>query len=207
MLRVAAADDAIPALEPLSFPSEVEDGVRDICRRVREEGDAALIELTRRFDGADVAGRLLVTEDEFERAAVDLDPRLASALDRLAGRLRDLHARQLPRPWSAEEGGVRFGEAVRPLGVAGTVGIDGLAGPTELVIVADATADPVVLAGDLVAQAEHDPMARVTLVCFERELVPSVDEALEAQVAESPRREVVEASLRHAVAVVAETQE
>src|SRR6266702_5684535 len=79
MLRVAAADDAIPALEPLSFPSEVEDGVRDICRRVREEGDAALIELTRRFDGADVAGRLLVTEDEFERAAVDLDPRLASA--------------------------------------------------------------------------------------------------------------------------------
>src|SRR6266702_491869 len=260
MLRVAAADDAIPALEPLSFPSEVEDGVRDICRRVREEGDAALIELTRRFDGADVAGRLLVTEDEFERAAVDLDPRLASALDRLAGRLRDLHARQLPRPWSAEEGGVRFGEAVRPLGVAGAyapggrasypstvlmttvparvAGVgrvvlctppahDGSVAPAILVAarlagvdavyrvggaqavaaMAYGTADPVVLAGDLVAQAEHDPMARVTLVCFERELVPSVDEALEAQVAESPRREVVEASLRHAVAVVAETQE
>ncbi|MDP9343561.1 MAG: histidinol dehydrogenase [Actinomycetota bacterium] len=304
MLRVAAAADAIPAFEPLAFPPEVEEGVRDICRRVREEGDAALVELTRRFDGADVAGRIRVAEEEFDRAATELDPGLASALAGLAGRLGDLHGRQLPRPWSAEAGGVRFGEVVRPVAaagayapggrasypstvlmttvparvagvervvvctppsadgsvaapilvaarmagvdavyrvggaqavaamaygtetvprvdtivgpgnvwvtaakreVAGTVGIDGLAGPTELVIVADGSADPAVLAADLVAQAEHDPLARVTLVCLDPSLVAPVDRALELDVAASPRREVVEASLRHAVAIVAET--
>jgi histidinol dehydrogenase len=48
--------------------------------------------------------------------------------------------------------------------VAGDVGIDGLAGPTELVVVADRTADPVLIAADLIAQAEHDPMATGTIV-------------------------------------------
>src|SRR5205823_6388382 len=96
------------------------DGVRDICRRVREEGDAALVELTRRFDGADVAGRLRVTDQELDGAGRQLDPDLHTALTGLADRLRDLHGRQLPHPWSAGSGGVRFGERVRPLAAAGS---------------------------------------------------------------------------------------
>src|SRR5204863_569968 len=54
-----------------------------------------------------------------ERASGELDPQLPGALERLAGRLRDLHGRQLPRPWSSEAEGVRFGETVRPLGAVG----------------------------------------------------------------------------------------
>src|SRR5439155_12857145 len=119
VLRVVDSSQAIPSLEPPAFPPDVEEGVRHICRRVREEGDAALVELTRRFDGADVEGRLRVTEDEFERASRELDPQLPGALERLAGRLRDLHGRQLPRAWSSQAEGVRFGETVRPLGAAG----------------------------------------------------------------------------------------
>src|SRR5438552_12522144 len=74
--------------------------------------------------------------------------------------------------------------------VAGTVGIDGLAGPTELVVVADGTADPAVLAADLVAQAEHDPLARVVLVSLDPGLPSAVAAALEAEVAGAGRREI-----------------
>jgi len=118
VLRVVELGEAIPELEPLAFPPEVEDGVRDICRRVREEGDAGLVELTRRFDGVDVAGRLRVTDQELDGAGRQLDPDLHTALAGLADRLRDLHGRQLPHPWSAGSGGVRFGERVRPLAAA-----------------------------------------------------------------------------------------
>ena len=87
--------------------------------------------------------------------------------------------------------------------VSGTVGIDLLAGPTELVIVAGAGADPVTLAADLVAQAEHDPEARTTLVCLDETLPEKVDRALEAEVESSARREIVESSLAKSTAVIA----
>lgn len=68
----------------------------------------------------------------------------------------------------------------------GQVGIDMLAGPTELVIVADATASPVLVAADLVAQAEHDPEARVTLVSLSESLIAEVDSQLESQLRSLP---------------------
>jgi histidinol dehydrogenase len=86
--------------------------------------------------------------------------------------------------------------------VAGTVGIDMLAGPTELVIVAGRAADPLVLAADLVAQAEHDPQARSTLVCLDETLPEKVERALEAEVEASPRREIAERSLTFSTAVI-----
>jgi len=86
--------------------------------------------------------------------------------------------------------------------VAGDVGIDALAGPTELAIVADDTADPKVLAVDLVAQAEHDPQARTWLVCLEPEVAIEVAEPLRAEVEASPRRAIVEEAISHAVAIV-----
>lgn len=86
--------------------------------------------------------------------------------------------------------------------VAGVVGIDLLAGPTELVVVASAGADPVILAADLVAQAEHDPQARTTLVCLDETLPEKVDRALESEVEASPRREIVERALEASAAVV-----
>ncbi|MFA0889314.1 MAG: histidinol dehydrogenase [Synergistales bacterium] len=54
--------------------------------------------------------------------------------------------------------------------VFGRVGIDSLAGPSEVFIIADHTAAPAVLAADLLAQAEHDPEARVSLYCLEETL-------------------------------------
>ena len=77
----------------------------------------------------------------------------------------------------------------------GVCGIDSLAGPTEIAIVADVTADPRVVAADLVAQAEHDEMAGVLLITPDEELIAPVEEALEAEVAATRHRERVEAAL------------
>ena len=62
--------------------------------------------------------------------------------------------------------------------VAGIVGIDGLAGPSELAIVADASVDPALAALDLIAQAEHDPQARTFLVTTEADVVEKVGAAV-----------------------------
>lgn len=86
--------------------------------------------------------------------------------------------------------------------VAGTVGIDALAGPTELVIVADDATPPDLLAVDLVAQCEHDPAARTTLVTTDRSLPDRVRDPLRREVEGSPRRGIVEEALGHAVAVL-----
>lgn len=291
-------------LEPrrLETDPSVAQTVRDIIRRVRAEGDAALLDLTLRFDGADLRDTgLVVTPAEFERAEETVPGELKAAIDALVERLEDLHRRQLPTGWLDERGGVRFGEIVKPIravgcyvpggravypssvamtvvpavvagvgeivvctppsqdgsvhaavlyaavragaqhvvkvggaqavaamafGTAsvpavdkvvgpgnvyvteakrqlnGAVGIDGLAGPSELVIVADATADPAFLATDLVAQAEHDPDAEATLVTTDPSVLDAVLEALEAEVARAGRREVVGQALAHARAIL-----
>ncbi|MGH2722918.1 MAG: histidinol dehydrogenase [Actinomycetota bacterium] len=285
----------------LGLGADVVEGARAICERVRTGGDAALVALTRELDGADVEGRLPVSGEEMEGAIESTPADLRGALDRMADRLRDLHGRQLPRPWEAEADGVRFGEVVRPVAsvgcyvpgglaaypstvlmtaipasvagvpriamctppardgsvpapvlyaagvagveavyrvggaqaiaalaygtetvpavakivgpgnvwvtaakreVAGLVGVDALAGPTELFIVADGSADPRVVAADLVAQAEHDPLARSVLVCLDDTLPARVREALSTEVAASPRRDIVTRALEHAEAAV-----
>lgn len=65
--------------------------------------------------------------------------------------------------------------------VAGEVAIDGLAGPTEVVIVAAADAEPALVAADLLAQAEHDPLAAAVLVTPSRALAREVEAELAAQ--------------------------
>jgi histidinol dehydrogenase len=79
--------------------------------------------------------------------------------------------------------------------VAGDVAIDGLAGPTEVVIVADASADPAWVAADLLAQAEHDPQAAAILVTTAPELVRRVRRALVEQLAALATRETAAAAL------------
>ncbi|MER7790696.1 histidinol dehydrogenase [Streptomyces sp. NPDC097640] len=65
----------------------------------------------------------------------------------------------------------------------GRIGIDAEAGPTEIAILADATADPVHVAADLISQAEHDPLAASVLVTDSEELASAVEKQLDAQVA------------------------
>jgi histidinol dehydrogenase len=73
--------------------------------------------------------------------------------------------------------------------VFGTVGIDGLAGASEVAIVADDSVDPAWVAVDLLAQAEHGPGGAVALIVWDEAVAERVDLALEALVAASPRRD------------------
>lgn len=75
--------------------------------------------------------------------------------------------------------------------VAGQVRTDGPAGPSEVLVVADGPRDPQLLAGELVAQAEHDPEAAVALVTPDGALLGRVREALAEQVEASPRKGIV----------------
>ncbi|MGW6709279.1 histidinol dehydrogenase [Streptomyces sp. NPDC054956] len=67
----------------------------------------------------------------------------------------------------------------------GKIGIDTEAGPTEIAVLADSTADPVHVAADLISQAEHDPLAAAVLVTDSEELAAAVEKELEPQVAAS----------------------
>jgi histidinol dehydrogenase len=309
MLELLDLRDRRERLEPrrLEIDPHVSTAVREIVDRVRTEGDDALLDLTLRFDGADLRERgLVATPDEFERAEGAVPDDLKAALDRLVERLTDLHRRQLTPEWWDERDGIRFGEVVRPLRragcyvpggrarypssvcmtvvpaavagvedivlctppsqdgsldpavlyaavraganrvvkvggaqavaamaygtasvpavdrivgpgnvyvteakrqVTGVVGIDGLSGPTELVLVADPEIDPRWIAADLVAQAEHDPNALATLVATDPDLVARVDQALAAEAARAARREIVEEALAHARAILVRDRE
>ncbi|WP_020170958.1 histidinol dehydrogenase [Gordonia polyisoprenivorans] len=77
----------------------------------------------------------------------------------------------------------------------GVVGIDSEAGPTEIAILADATAVPELVAADLISQAEHDVLAASVLVTDSVDLADAVDAALEDQVAQTKHRERVATAL------------
>ena len=76
--------------------------------------------------------------------------------------------------------------------VQGWVGIDSEAGPTEIAIVADDSADPTVIALDLIAQAEHGPLGTHALITWSPELITAVLAALEIEVIRHPRSEDLE---------------
>lgn len=85
--------------------------------------------------------------------------------------------------------------AKQQLASEGRIGTDGYAGPTEIGIVADDTADPRIVAADLVAQAEHDELATVLLVTTDPSLVERVEAELEREVTATHHRERVEVAL------------
>ena len=81
--------------------------------------------------------------------------------------------------------------------VFGTVAIDTIAGPSEVLIVADETNDPAVVAADMLAQAEHDVMATSVLVTDSRPLAQAVAQELERQLQLLPREEIARASIEN----------
>lgn len=80
--------------------------------------------------------------------------------------------------------------------VAGTVGIDMIAGPSEILVIADSTADPHFTAADLLSQAEHDPLASAVLVTDSPQLADSVAEAVKTQLAALSRADIAAQSWR-----------
>jgi len=275
--------------------------VAAICDDVRERGDAALVELTRRFDGVDIDGRIRVADDDVAAASEALDREIAGVLDRLAERLAIFCEQQRLRDWELVRDGVRFGERVRPIGaigayapggralypstvlmttvpaavagvpdialcspptsdgdvapellhaaraagvhrvyrvggaqaiaalaygtesvgrvdkivgpgnawvtaakrhVAGTVGIDALAGPSDATVLSDGRADPTLVAVELIAQAEHDPDSRGFLVTTDRNHAERVAVEVERLAAETPRAAIVAEAMKSSAIVL-----
>lgn len=91
--------------------------------------------------------------------------------------------------------------------VSGAVGIDLLAGPSELAVLSDEHGDPALIAADLLAQAEHDPDALPVLITTSAELVDRVERALAIQLSGLPTAEIAARSLHNGFAVVAPEEE
>ena len=79
--------------------------------------------------------------------------------------------------------------------VQGSVDIDGVFGPTETIVLADKTANASFCAADLIAQAEHDPLATAILITNSQELIDQVGSEVTRMIAEQPRGEIAQAAL------------
>jgi histidinol dehydrogenase len=291
----AAAFEAFLAMKR-EASQDVDDTVRDIIADVRARGDAALVDLSRKFDRTDLAALgLRVSAQELADAQSRCDARALDALRFAYTRIKRFHEEQKPQDkrftdalgvdlgwrWSALEsvglyvpGGTasypssvlmnatpakvagvdrlvivapapdgrlnplvlaaaqiagvdevyRVGGAqavaalaygtktIAPVAkivgpgnayvaaakrrVFGTVGIDMIAGPSEVLVMADSTANPDWIAADLLAQAEHDAAAQSILLTDDASLAESVIAALERQLAVLPRKEIAGASWR-----------
>jgi histidinol dehydrogenase len=86
--------------------------------------------------------------------------------------------------------------------VQGQVDIDGVFGPTETIVLADESANPVFCAADLIAQAEHDPMASAILVTDSDSLVAAIESELGAQIESNPRADTIRHSLERQGCIV-----
>lgn len=85
--------------------------------------------------------------------------------------------------------------------------IDFPAGPSEIGIIADASAEPAYVAADILAQAEHDPNAACVLVTDSESVAFAVGEEIASQIRDAPRREIMEKALAHSGYVIAEDRE
>ncbi len=86
--------------------------------------------------------------------------------------------------------------------VFGTVGIDMIAGPSEILVLCDGTTDPRWIAMDLFSQAEHDELAQSILLCPDETFIGRVEEAIAELLPTMPRREVIQRSLEGRGALV-----
>jgi histidinol dehydrogenase len=266
-----------------TIPESIELGARSIVSDVRQRGDAALRELTERFEGRMLSAIELSRED-WESAAASVPLAVRAALSEAATRIRRYHERERYQSYQTVEAGVRLSCRYSPLArvgiyvpggtarypstvlmtavpakvagvgevfmttpgasaetlaaaleagvdrvflvggaqaiaalaygtesiprvdkivgpgnayvaaakrlVFGDVGIEMIAGPTEVVIAADATANPAWVAADLLAQAEHDVLAVPILVAVGKEVAERVDKELESQLSDLPRQAI-----------------
>ena len=274
----------------------VTDTVAEILRQVRERGDAALREYTRKFDGADLEN-LLVTEAEMAEAVASVEPEFLRVLEKAAENIRKFHSRQIRNSFIInDEDGVLMGQKVIPVDraglyvpggtaaypssvlmalvpakiagvpevvittppgkngkinpailaaakaggadrivkaggaqaiaalaygtesvpkvdkivgpgnafvaeakrqVYGLVSIDMIAGPSEILVVADGKSNPRHLAADLLSQAEHDKNASAVLVTDSAELALQVQTEIEKQLPKLEREEIARASIEN----------
>lgn len=273
--------------------ADVSDTVADILRDVRENGDAALLRYTEKFDRAKITG-LTVSKEEIDRAVDSVGKKYLAVLEEATENIRAFHMRQVRSSFLLEgSDGVLTGQKVMPIErvgvyvpggtaaypstvlmnvipakiagvreiivvtpptggavnpailaaarvcgadrvfqvggaqaigalaygtesipkvdkivgpgnayvaeakkqVFGRVSIDMIAGPSEILVVADGASDPRHVAADLLSQAEHDKNAAAVLVTESKELAEAVQAELSRQLQTLPRREIAEASI------------
>ena len=272
----------------------VEDTVADIIKNVRENGDQALFEYAKKFDGAELTS-LEVTKEEIDEALSLVSSDLIRVLEKAAKNIRKFHERQVRNSFIInDEDGIVMGQKVMPIEKAGlyvpggtaaypstvlmdsipakiagvkevsivtppskdgkinpvilaaakvagvdrifkvggaqaiaalaygtetiprvykivgpgnafvaeakkqvfgTVSIDMIAGPSEILVVADSTCNPRFVAADMLSQAEHDKMASAVLVTDSRELAERVSAEIEEQLPKLPRADIARASI------------
>ena len=281
---------------------DVDAAVAEIISDVRRRGDAAVIELTSKFDGMELTPQTLAfSEDEIEAAVAEVPPEEAEALELAATRIRAYHERQLPKNemWEDESGAMlgwrwtavsaaglyvpgglasypssvlmnaipakvagverlvmtaptpggkvnplvllaaklsgidvvyRLGgaqaiaalaygtDAIEPVDkitgpgnawvaaakrrVFGKVGIDMIAGPSEILVIADENNDPDWVAVDLLSQAEHDESAQSILITTNQVFGEEVARAVDLRLKTLERREIAGASWRDYGAII-----
>jgi len=286
---------------------EVEQTVLDIIADVRQRGDAALLELTRRFDRLEAAAmaELEVSPDEIKAAFAQVSAEDIAALELACQRVARFHEKQKQQTWiSTEEPDIMLGQKVTPLSrvgiyvpggkasypssvimnavparvagvgeiimvaptpggeinphvlvaaslsgvdrifriggaqavaalaygtatvpkvdkitgpgniyvatakklVFGQVGIDMIAGPSEILVISDGSGTPAHIAADLLSQAEHDELASSILITTDRSFAEQVAAEVERQLAELSRETIARASWdKYGAIIVAET--
>ena len=165
-----------------ALPAKVA-GVQEIILAMPPDSEGRLPDIVLAAAARAGVTRILACGGAHAIAALALGTALIERVDKLAG-----------------PGNV-FVTAAKKL-LAGEVDIDGLAGPSEVLILADASADAELIAADLIAQAEHDPDARAIVIASEAALGDAVEAALARQSARLPRREIITQSLAQAGAIV-----
>lgn len=88
--------------------------------------------------------------------------------------------------------------------VYGIVGIDFIAGPSEVLIIADETGNPEFIAADMLAQAEHDPNARADLITTSKELAKNVNKQIKIQLAKLKTKEAAKLALKNGRIIIAD---
>lgn len=86
--------------------------------------------------------------------------------------------------------------------VFGTVGIDMIAGPSEILVICDGTTDPDWVAMDLFSQAEHDELAQSILLCPDADYIAAVEASIAKLIDQMPRQEVIRTSLKNRGALI-----
>lgn len=272
----------------------VEDVVAEIIDHVRAEGDRALLEYNRKFDGADLSS-LEVTAEEISEAVAGVPQEFLEILKKAAANIRKFHEKQVRTSFIiSEDDGIVIGQKITPIEKAGLyvpggtapypstvlmdaipakiagcrelvmvtppgkdgkvnaailaaayiagvdkifkvggaqaiaalaygtesipkvekivgpgnayvteakkqvyglVSIDVIAGPSEVIIVADGNTDPKFIAADMLAQAEHDKLSTAVLITDSEKLAYAVQKELDKQLTVLPRKEIAEASV------------
>ncbi len=100
---------------PDSYPKQ-EAAVAEILGRVQKEGDQAVFDYTKKFDGADIsASNFMVTKAEEEEAYRAVDPELIAVIRRAIARIRAFHEKELQKSWFMTEDGMVLGQRITPL--------------------------------------------------------------------------------------------